>query len=236
MTGRFGRFLRQNTIALLALFIALGGTTFAASTIVLPANSVGAKQLKKNAVINKKIKANAVTGSKVKNDSLKGADILESSLGKVPSAASADDAALLGGNAASVFAPKAQEAVHLVGTSGQPPFANAWHNFGGSFSFVGFWKDSFGVVHLQGTFTGGSGPGTTAFTLPVGYRPTQDMFVPVATGTAGSAFMYVRSTGEVQPQNDPNDDDGIDGLSFRAAGSSAAASGHAGRPEGRPGH
>ena len=31
MIGRFGRFLRQNTIALLALFIALGGTTFAAA-------------------------------------------------------------------------------------------------------------------------------------------------------------------------------------------------------------
>jgi hypothetical protein len=78
MTTRFGRFLRRNTIALLALFIALGGTTYAATA--LPKNSVGTKQLRKN----------AVTGAKVKNNALTGADVLESSLGKVPSAASAD--------------------------------------------------------------------------------------------------------------------------------------------------
>ena len=78
MTRRYLRFLRRNTIALLALFIALGGTTYAATA--LPKNSVGPKQLRKN----------AVTGVKVKNNSLTGADILESSLGKVPTAASAD--------------------------------------------------------------------------------------------------------------------------------------------------
>ena len=88
MTRRFTRFLRRNTIALLALFIALGGTTYAATA--LPKNSVGPKQLRKNAVTNKKIAKNAVTGAKVKNDSLTGADVLESSLGQVPSAASAD--------------------------------------------------------------------------------------------------------------------------------------------------
>jgi hypothetical protein len=101
MPRGFVRFLRGNTIALLALFIALGGTTYAATA--LPANSVGAKQLKKNAVINKKIKANAVTGAKVKNNSLTGADVLESSLAKVPSAANADNATQLGGVAASGY-------------------------------------------------------------------------------------------------------------------------------------
>lgn len=90
MTRGFLRFLRGNTIALIALFLALGGTTYAA--VSLPANSVGAKQLKKNAVINKKIKANAVTGGKVKNDSLTGADVVEGSLGTVPSATNATHA------------------------------------------------------------------------------------------------------------------------------------------------
>ena len=92
MIKRFGTYLRRHHVALLALFFALGGTTFAAST-ALPRNSVGSKQLKNNAVINSKIKANAVTGAKVKDDSLTGADVLESSLGKVPSASSADRAA-----------------------------------------------------------------------------------------------------------------------------------------------
>src|SRR5881227_519614 len=82
MTRRFGRFARQNTIAMLALFVALSGTTFAAANIVLPKNSVGTKQLKKN----------AVTSVKIKNNSVTGADVKESSLGKVPSATSADSA------------------------------------------------------------------------------------------------------------------------------------------------
>jgi hypothetical protein len=104
MTRGFLRFLRGNTIALLALFIALGGTTYAATS--LPKNSVGTKQLKKNAVTapkikngsitNAKIANNAVTGAKVKDDSLTGADMLESSLGKVPSAAAADTATTAG--------------------------------------------------------------------------------------------------------------------------------------------
>jgi len=87
MTRRFARFLSQNTIALVALFIALGGTTYAATA--LPKNSVGAKQLKKNAVTNTKIAKNAVTGAKIKL----------STLGKVPSAASADNATTVGGQA-----------------------------------------------------------------------------------------------------------------------------------------
>src|SRR5919205_1450241 len=90
MTRTLGRFLRHNTIGLLALFVALGGTTYAATA--LPKNSVGAKQLKKNAVVNAKIAPNAVTGGKVKDDALTGADVLEASLGKVPAAAAADTA------------------------------------------------------------------------------------------------------------------------------------------------
>ena len=50
-------------ISLMALFVALGGTAYAATS--LPANSVGAKQLKKNAVTSPKIKNGAVTAAKI---------------------------------------------------------------------------------------------------------------------------------------------------------------------------
>jgi hypothetical protein len=110
MTRGFLRFLRGNTIALLALFLALGGTTYAATA--LPKNSVGTKQLKKNAVTavkikngnvttaklkngsvtNAKIAGNAVTGAKVRDDSLTGSDVSEATLGTVPSATSATNA------------------------------------------------------------------------------------------------------------------------------------------------
>jgi len=96
--------LRENIspaliLSVVAVFIALSGGAYAA----LSANSVGTKQLKKDAVTAKKIKKNAVTAAKVaanavvtakiKNDAVTGDKVLESSLAKVPSAASADTAA-----------------------------------------------------------------------------------------------------------------------------------------------
>jgi len=52
--------LRQNTIALLALFIALGGTSYAA--ISLPRDSVGARQIRNHTVTPDKLNASAIGG------------------------------------------------------------------------------------------------------------------------------------------------------------------------------
>jgi hypothetical protein len=49
----FATYLRRHHVALLALFVALGGTSYAAAR--LPANSVGSKQLQNRAVTYKKI-------------------------------------------------------------------------------------------------------------------------------------------------------------------------------------
>lgn len=57
------RHMRANVVAYLALFVALGGTSYAA--VKLPKNSVGGPQIKKN----------AVTSTKVKNGSLVAADL-----------------------------------------------------------------------------------------------------------------------------------------------------------------
>lgn len=120
MTRGFLRFLRGNTLALLALFVALGGTTYAATA--LPKNSVGTKQLKKNAVIAPKIKNGAVTTAKIKNDAVTGAQVLESSLAKVPSASNADQ---LGGVAASGYLKNGAAAGGaLSGTYPNPGLAN----------------------------------------------------------------------------------------------------------------
>lgn len=82
-------------ISSLALFVALGGASYAA----LAKNSVGSNQLKKNAVVTKKIKnkavstakikGGAITTGKIKNDAVTGAKVKESSLGTVPNATSA---------------------------------------------------------------------------------------------------------------------------------------------------
>jgi hypothetical protein len=63
--------LRSQAIGYLALFVALGGTAYAAS---LPANSVGTKQLKTSAVTTGKIKADAITTDKVENATLQAQD------------------------------------------------------------------------------------------------------------------------------------------------------------------
>src|SRR5689334_7522394 len=92
----------SNVTAFAALFISLSAGSYAAMTI--PANSVGSKQLKAKAVTSTKlglksvdgprIAADAIDGSKVKDGSLAGADINLTTLGKVPSAATADSAAV----------------------------------------------------------------------------------------------------------------------------------------------
>lgn len=77
-------------ISLLALFVALGGSAYAANQ--LAKNSVGSKQLKSNAVTAAKIKKNAVTTAKVKDNAITGAKINEGSLGPVPNANNANNA------------------------------------------------------------------------------------------------------------------------------------------------
>jgi hypothetical protein len=62
------RHLKNNVIAYLALFVALGGTSYAAAK--LPRNSVGSVQ----------VKANAITSSKVRNGSLVAADFAAGAL------------------------------------------------------------------------------------------------------------------------------------------------------------
>jgi len=72
-------------VALLALFIALGGTGYAITA--LPKNSVASKQLKKNAVTGPKIHKNAITSAKVKDLSLLAKDF---KAGEIPAGPKGD--------------------------------------------------------------------------------------------------------------------------------------------------
>lgn len=100
LRGTRTRVTYANVVATLALFIALGGVSWAATS--LPKNSVTSKAIKKNAVTSAKIKKNAVTGAKVKSRSLTGSDVKgnsltgaqinEGTLGTVPSATTAASA------------------------------------------------------------------------------------------------------------------------------------------------
>jgi len=93
-----GKLTYANVVATLALFMALGG-----------ASAFAATQLAKNSVGTKQIKNDAVTAAKIKNGAITGSKINLSSLGTVPRAANAANAAVaanansLGGNPASTF-------------------------------------------------------------------------------------------------------------------------------------
>jgi hypothetical protein len=70
------RLTYANVMATLALFIALGGTTYAAAS--LPHNSVGSSQLRSNAVTASKIRSGAVASSEIKDRSIGLKDISDS--------------------------------------------------------------------------------------------------------------------------------------------------------------
>jgi hypothetical protein len=66
--SRLLRHARGNVVSYLALFVALGGTSYAA--IKLPTNSVGARQIRSSAIGNAELRSASVTSSKVRDGSL----------------------------------------------------------------------------------------------------------------------------------------------------------------------
>jgi hypothetical protein len=67
-----GRLTFASVTSLMAIFVALGGTGYAA--ITLPSNSVGPRQIKTNGVGGAEIRKNAVRSGEVKNGALRAVD------------------------------------------------------------------------------------------------------------------------------------------------------------------
>ncbi len=108
-----GRLTFANLTALLALFVALGGTSYAALSVgseQIANNSVRSEDLRNNDVRGRDIHKGTVRGTDVRDGDLKGADVRdntitgtevkESALGTVPSAR---DAQMFDGKPASAF-------------------------------------------------------------------------------------------------------------------------------------
>jgi hypothetical protein len=105
----------SNVMATIAVFIALGGVSYAASS--LSKNSVGTPQLRSGAVTGAKIKNGAVTTAKLANGAVTGPKLDLSSLGTVPSAAhatSADSAVSAATAGTATRATQAEFATHAT--------------------------------------------------------------------------------------------------------------------------
>jgi hypothetical protein len=77
MSGSVAYYVRQHHVGILALFIALSGTAYAAT---LPRNSVGTPQLKKDAVTTKKLKNGEVRRADIGPDAVNAARVKDFSL------------------------------------------------------------------------------------------------------------------------------------------------------------
>lgn len=100
------------------------------------------------------------------------------------------------------------EALHYIDTAGEPAFQNSWVNFDAGTPGVtagmraaAFYRHD-GRVYLTGLIKTGTS-GTTAFTLPPGYRPVpQDVtFLTVAGGAVVTGYVQIGSGGGVTPTN-----------------------------------
>jgi len=201
-------------ISCIALFVALGGVSYGVATGSIDSreitdNTIRSKDIRNNSVYTRDLRNNDVRGLDIRNNTIRGRDVApntltddqidESKLAQVPSAVTATQ---LGGIAASEYARSRAEAVHAADLA---PGVTAT---GGGFLVPGYWRDTVGTVHLQGSVEGATG---TILTLPAGYRPegTARYLVPGATIEVATTGIVSADTGGGSIS--------LDGVTFRAA-------------------
>jgi hypothetical protein len=124
----------------MALFCSLGGVSYGVAT-----GFIDSREIKNNTIRAKDIRNGQVTSADLRNDNVGGADVNESSLGKVPSATSADSAAKAtkaGSADHAALATNAASATNALSVGGVRERAinvrqNAGTPFGPVFSFGG---------------------------------------------------------------------------------------------------
>jgi hypothetical protein len=148
------RLTYANVIASLALFMAMGGTGYAA--LNLPKASVGAKQLKAGSVTAKKVKSGAITGAKVANGSLLGTDFKAGQLPAGPTGPTGPQGPTGAPGDAVGFASVRGDGLFLNELSKNVTAANLFHTAGsGVYCFSGMpFEQRSAVAVSNGFFSG----------------------------------------------------------------------------------
>ena len=190
--GRLPRFRRPSTalvVALVALFIALGGGAYAATS--LPRGSVGTPQLQAGAVTSGKIANGAVNSNKVKNGSLLAQDFKSGQLPQGPAGPAGP-----AGSAGAKGATGATGAPGATGPQGAAGTAKAYGFIAGGVLIPGQSKNVVSVTNpTAGTFcvaVSGVTPATDPAVATVDY--TTDTSV-----TNNQAVVEWQSSGGVCP-------------------------------------
>jgi len=228
-----GKLTYANVMATIAVFIALGGSAYAAAQ--LKKNSVGTKQLRKNAVI----------GAKVKDGSLSAVDI-GGAVDSADHASTADSAARAASAETSIDSLRAANADRLDGLPssafvqtgqlgsflpaqghfehsdfGCPFDLTSWHNSNPTVNeTTEYWRDPFGVVHLRGFAIRCGTAETTIFTLPPGFRPgKREYFIAFMENPAPTmGLVTVEAKGAVVASEViTNGSIALDGITFKCA-------------------
>jgi hypothetical protein len=103
------------------------------------------------------------------------------------------------------------EAWHFVGAAGEPAFQNGWVNYDAT-RLVRYRKFPDGRVRLSGLLKNGVA-GSIAFTLPAGYRPTQEGYYSVVSNGAFGAVI-IDAAGQVTPAIGSSTYYFLDGIEF----------------------